>query len=99
MPTRASLPETRTHSWSLVYFKSAGYIPLPLLGTLVERHRDHVRADTPSPDVDFELRAGRGVLRREVRHANCLLEERRLRAARHDAGLLAADVDIVPVAA
>src|SRR5262245_38240928 len=65
---------------------------------LVERQRHYLRAHAPAPDVDLEVLARRASIRGQVRHADRLLEVRRLRAARDDAGLASVDVDLVAVA-
>src|SRR4051812_41781942 len=96
MPTRALLPSIFTHSWSLVYLRSAGYMSLR---SLVERHRHDRRLRAAAADVDLEFGARRRAAGREIRHADRLLQVRRLRPAGHDAGLFAANVDIVAVAA
>src|SRR5215210_7827922 len=101
MPTRAVAPSTRTHSWSFVYFKPLGYMWAPAPGSLrsfVERHRHDLRLDAASANIDLEAGARRRVVRRQVSHPDRLLEEGRLRAARHHAGLLSVDVDIVTMA-
>src|SRR5688572_25132450 len=64
---------------------------------LVKRQRHYLRAHAPAPDVDLELLARRASIGRQVRHADRLLEVRRLRTARDDACLLPVDVDLVPV--
>src|SRR5215212_2399170 len=105
MPTFAVAPSIFTHSWSLVYFRSAGYMRFsnsPGLGAglllpLVERRRDDSRFRAPAADVDLEIGAWRRAIRRHVGHADRLLQKRGLRAARHHAGLVAADVDVVAV--
>ena len=61
--------------------------PANAFGRFVERHRDDARARAAAADVDVEFGAGRRVLDRQVRHADRFLQERRLRAARDDAGL------------
>src|SRR6266542_2615064 len=48
MPTCAWPPETRTHSWSFVYFRSDGYILLPLYGT--EDPASRIPNWIPDPD-------------------------------------------------
>src|SRR3954468_22359156 len=99
MPMDASAPVARTHSWSLVYFRSAGYIASPVAGgastagALVERRRHHLGGDAPSANVDLEGLVDRRGGRRDVGQADGPLEERRLGAARDLAGFDARDVD------
>src|SRR5262245_6565968 len=106
MPTLPLSPARSIHSWSFVYLKPAGYeaIGAPgqprraaLLLSLVERHRHDARARALAADVDVELAAGGGVLDGQVRHADRLLQIRRLRPAGDDAGPGVADVDVVAV--
>src|SRR5215218_6338597 len=89
MPTRASSPSMRTHSWSLVYFNSDGYISEPPTALampraarapcsarpLVERHRHHLRPQTTAAHVYFERGAGARGRGRQVGHAERLLQE------------------------
>src|SRR6188768_499773 len=86
MPMVTSAPPPRTHSWSFVYFKSAGYIRCSLRCALVERHRHDLGRHAAAADVDLEglsrLRRRRG----DVGHADRALEEWRLRAAGDLAG-------------
>src|SRR6187551_3378814 len=91
MPMVASAPPPRTHSWSFVYFKSAGYIRCSLRGPLVERHRHDLRGHAAAADVDLEGLPGLRRRRRDVGHADRALEERRLRAAGDLAGVDAVD--------
>src|SRR3954468_10867584 len=92
MPILPRSPSSSIHSWSFVYFKPAGYAitHAPLYGarlfrSLVERHRDHPRPGPAAADVDVEFGAHGRVRRRHVRHADRLLQERRLGAARDPA--------------
>src|SRR5688572_19667123 len=119
MPTRASEPDRRTHSCSLVYFRSVGYAIfslsrslaplnwratvarygcLPLFRAFVKRHRHHRGSNAAAADLDLEFCPCHGAIAGQVRHPDRFFQERRLRPARYDAGLLAVAVDVVPVA-
>src|SRR6185436_8893927 len=82
MPISAMSPETRIHSWSLVYFRSVGYAMLSPCLSFVERKLNDLRLRGAAADVDVDLCAQRGERDRDVRHAHRFLEERRLRTAR-----------------
>src|SRR5436309_2304427 len=106
MPIFPRSPASSIHSWSLVYLNPAGYaIGAPVAGPkgpalllpLVERHRDDAGARLASADIDVEFGAGRRVRGWKIRHADRLLQERRLRAACYGSGLRVADVYIVAV--
>src|SRR4029453_9065514 len=97
MPTRASAPPRRIHSWSLVYLRSGGYIRL--FRSLVERHWNDGGFRAAAADVDFELGAGPAAICRQIRHADRLLQVWRLRAAGPDARLPAVDIHVVAVPA
>src|SRR5579862_1890308 len=101
MPTLPRSPARSIHSWSLVYLKLAGYAMSPLscgCSPLVERHRDHPGARAAAADVHVELGARHGVIDGQIRHADRLLQVRRLRAARDRADPRRADVHVVPMA-
>src|SRR5258708_7794808 len=106
MPTLPWSPVRSIHSWSLVYLKPAGYaIASPVTvrlkpdTTFIERHRHDARAGAAAADVDVERRVERRMLDRQIRHADGLLQIRRLRAAGDVADLGVADVGVVAVAA
>src|SRR5476651_375628 len=82
------------HRWSPPGPKGPG-----LLLSLVKRHRYDARAGAAAADVDVELGVWRGVLDRQIRHADGLLQVRRLRAAGDDPGFRVADVGVVAVTA
>src|SRR6187431_365096 len=98
MPTSAVSPVVRIHSWSFVYFRSAGYIAGSAPRPLVERHGDDTGGGEPAAHFDVNLAVGFGHGRRHIRHADGLLQERRLRAAGDGTGGVTIDHDRIPVA-
>src|SRR5204863_3133884 len=105
MPTLATPPSIFTHSWSLVYFKSDGYMCAPggpggpaLLLPLVKRHGDDHGLHPAAANLDLELGARGRAVGRKIRHADRLLQERCLRPAGDDARFLAVDENVVAVA-
>src|SRR5262249_51565326 len=112
MPTLPWSPASSIHSWSFVYLKPAGYAIIRLttglractpssvrsLLSFVKRQRDDARARPATANVDVEVVTDGRVLHRQVRHADRLLQERRLCAARDHADLCFADICLVAVA-
>src|SRR6185436_1533770 len=88
MPISAVSPLIRIHSWSFVYFRSGGYAMA--LRPLVEREWDDACGGGAAADVDGEVSPRCGQFRRHVRHADRLLQKRRLRPAGHNANPLVA---------
>src|SRR6185436_19202488 len=101
MPTVPRSPSTLIHSWSLVYLSPAGYaISSPgrrSSGTrpLVKGHRHDLRTSATAANVHVKFCPNRGVSARQVRHADRLLQIRRLRAARHHAHPGVAEIRVV----
>src|SRR5215211_3799978 len=91
MPIVASSPSTRTHSWSVVYRRSVGTMPVgaPLASALalVEGQRHDLGGHALLANMNVEHRTRRRVDGSDVRHGDRLAERRRLRAARDDSGL------------
>src|SRR5947209_5997944 len=106
MPTVPVPPSARTHSWSLVYLRSVGYMSAPgrpegllLLLPLIKRHRHDGGLHAAAAYVDLELGPRVGTIGGQIRHPDRFLQERRLGAARHDARLPAIHVGVVAVPA
>src|SRR5215212_3673135 len=73
----------RIHSWSLVYFRSAGYMSAPRSFVEWQRHDAGASAAVAHVDVEFRV-GGRG--RRDVGHPDGFLEEWRPGSAGHVPG-------------
>src|SRR5687768_15986290 len=81
IPTVASSPSTRIHSWSRVYRRSLG--ALTSIAPPIERQRDDPGRNTPVSDLDVDHGARLAVLRCDIGHRDRHAERRRLRPARN----------------